>query len=371
MTRRTLRFGDLRIRVASADPRDLAWLREFLGPAVAGGADGAADCVVRLTVDADRHARLSAAARAARRRPAACFALDTAMIRLPAWSSGPRERTIHDAEYACFYIVRGGGAEVEILARQPDRWRGRIPLMRVVRELAMNHAVARGGLLVHAAALDLGARGIVVAGPRRAGKTTLLTWLLGEPDARYIANDRVVIGCGTRGFLIRGVPTIVTLRAAMLRRFPGLRRRLARSGYNPCLSLREVRAAGPGSIATDEQGRLHLSPAQYRELLATRGAGGGRLHVLVFPRLTHRRGGLEVRRLTAAAAARRLRAALFRAAFRRKGSDVFAPFRAAAPEGASALVHRLAARVPCFECRVGADAYRGRRGVASLRGAAR
>jgi hypothetical protein len=367
VTSRTLRFGDLRIRVASADPGDLSWLGEFLRPAFATGPDGNADCAVRLTVDAERHAWLGAWSAARPGRAAACFALDTRMVSLPAWRLEGGAQAISDAEYDVFYLVRERGADVEIVGRAHDLWRGRIPLLRVTRELAMNHAMSTGGVLVHGAAVRLGGRGLVLAGPRRAGKTTMLTWLLGEPDARYVANDRVLVGFDARGPVLRGVPTIVTLRAAMTRRFPGLRRRVRESFYNPCLSLQEARTGVLGPIATDEQGRFHVSPAQYLALTNARPAATSRLHALVFPRLTHRRGRLEVRRLTGSAALARLRASLFRAAARRRASDVFAPFPAPPRRSRERLVRRLASSVPCFECRAGSQAYEGTRGVTRLR----
>jgi hypothetical protein len=365
--RRTLRFGDLRIRVASADPRDLVWLGEFLRPAFLRGPDSDADCTVRLTIDAGRHARRREAGAVERGRAIACFALDTTMVYLPSSRSGRGELTIYDREFDVFYLVRKAGGDVEVLGREPDLWRGRIPLMRVVRELAMNHAIANGGVLVHGAAIRLGARVVVVAGPKRAGKTTMLTWLLGEPDARYIANDRVLVRFDDCGLVVRGVPTIVTLRASMLRRFPRLHRRVRSSSYHSCLSLREADMGVLGRAAANAQGRFGVSPAQYLELTGARAAEGGRLHALVFPRLTHRRGRLDVRRLTVSAALKRLRKSLFRAASPRKASEAFALSPAPSRHSLEESVRRLAASVPCFECQAGSQAYDGRRNVTRLR----
>lgn len=352
--------------MASADPGDLVWLSEFLRPAFVEDAAGAPDCAVRLTVDADRHARLLEAG-AERRRRVACFAQDNGMVSLPSWRSGRGERAVYDALFDVFYLVREAGADVDILAREADRWRQRIPLMRVVRELAMNHALAGGEVLVHGAALRLGARAVVVAGPKRAGKTTMLSWLLGEPDARYIANDRVLVRFDGRGPVVRGVPTIVSLRASMLGRVPRLRGRLRSSRYHYCLTRREAGAGPFGGSTADPPGVFGVSPAQYLDLTDARPAVGGRLHALVFLRLTYRPGGLDVRRLTADAALRRLRASLFLAASPWKTSAVFAPFPPPSPRLRDELVRRLASTVPCFDCRAGSQAYHGRHGVTRLR----
>jgi hypothetical protein len=99
-----------------------------------------------------------------------------------------------------------------------------------------------------------------------------------------------------------------------------------------------------------------------------RPAEGGRLHALVFPRLTHRRGRLDLRRLTVDAALKKLRESLFRAAAPPKASDVFAPSPAPSRHRVDELVRRLASSVPCFDCRAGSQAYAARRSVAAPRG---
>ena len=366
MKGRTFRFGDLRMGVITDDPGDLAWLQEFLCPSFVTGPKEDVDCTVRAIVDPARHQEIHGRRAGVRSRKVECFALDTRMISLPSWELDRGALTILDDVFDVFYVVRARGAHVEIVGKAPDLWRGRIPLFRVVRELATNHAIAGGAVLVHGAALRLGGRGVVVAGPKRAGKTTILTYLLDDRGARYVSNDRVLVRPDDRGGTFRGVPTIVTLRAAMVRRFPRLRRRVSVSAYNPCLRLAEARARVLGPIARDDEGRFHLSPAQYVEVTGTHASGGGRLHAFVFPRLTHRRGQLEIRRLTTAAALPRLRASLFRAAASTKVSHVFAP-HPSIPRRADALVRRLAATVPCFECRAGSQAWEDRRGVTHLR----
>jgi ABC-type Fe3+/spermidine/putrescine transport system ATPase subunit len=52
-------------------------------------------------------------------------------------------------------------------------------LMLVVRELATNHLLARGALLLHAAAFVLDENGVLILGPSGSGKTTLLLAALG------------------------------------------------------------------------------------------------------------------------------------------------------------------------------------------------
>src|SRR5262245_14312427 len=69
-------------------------------------------------------------------------------------------------------IVSIDGSDIEIVA-EPECPSIRMMLMRVVRELATNHLLARGALLLHAAAFVLDENGVLILGPSDSGKTTL------------------------------------------------------------------------------------------------------------------------------------------------------------------------------------------------------
>ena len=117
------------------------------------------------------------------------------------------------------------GSDIEIVAERecPSI---RMMLMRVVRELATNHLLARGALLLHASAFVLDENGVLILGPSGSGKTTLLLAALGQ-GATYVANDRVFVRGDTA---VRGVPTIVSLRAGTAAYFPGSRHGSPRAG---------------------------------------------------------------------------------------------------------------------------------------------
>jgi hypothetical protein len=119
-----------------------------------------------------------------------------------------------------------------------------------VRELAANRAQRTGGLLLHAAAFAAGDQGIVVAGPKRAGKTTLLLHALSAASARYVSNDRVLVTADRGRAIARGVPTIVRVRRGALDRFPAVAARFASASYHHRLTLEEAAVLGAGAAAS-------------------------------------------------------------------------------------------------------------------------
>lgn len=79
--------------------------------------------------------------------------------------------------------------------------------IRVVRQLVMRGGEVRGGRCVHAAAVDIDGRGLLIAGHPGSGKTTALTHLIEDHGARPVSNDRTaLIPTGTGRWHAIGVP---------------------------------------------------------------------------------------------------------------------------------------------------------------------
>ena len=145
--RSQFRFKDLSIGVSSDDGSHLEWLEEFLSPQFRAASEGTADCEVTLRFDEESYRGLL------ENEPAGgvidCFALDTRMTRFPLLHS-TSGRLVLDEEYGVLYRVSQGAREVEIIA-PANRHLMRLPLMRVVREFAMNHIQRNGkSFLLHA-----------------------------------------------------------------------------------------------------------------------------------------------------------------------------------------------------------------------------
>lgn len=218
-------FGEVGILVESVERSHLTWLAEFLGPHFAVRAEGAHACRVRLLEDRGAYEQALAGGPGAGTLDA--FALDSGVEGLPRWHGA--ETRLRDPRREVFYDVTGSPAAVTILS-VPGNLKARTALMRVVRELATNHAQCAGGLLLHASAFAVGDRGVVVCGAKEAGKTTLLLHALHASAVEYVSNDRVMISPGATP-RAHGVPTIVKVRPGTLALFPALAERVAASGY--------------------------------------------------------------------------------------------------------------------------------------------
>jgi hypothetical protein len=200
---------------------------------------------------------------------------------------------------------------------------------------------------------------VLVAGPKLAGKTTLLIHALLSGGAQYVSNDRVLLDLYRAPLHARGVPTIVTIRQGTLDRFPAFSTALAGASFHHRLTLDE--AAAPAGREVHPSGNARgLSPAQLCWSLRVEPLGECEVGAVLFPWITNEPGGLAVRRLDEAEAATQLSGALFGLPPGGWTSDVFSVSSGPPTPDLVARVagcRTLAARVPCFECRVGLSAF--------------
>lgn len=346
-------FGNLGILVESADRSHLAWLAEFLGPHFEVRASGAHACRVRLVEDRARYDEAMAAGPDGDSLDA--FALDTGVISLPRWR-GTRTR-LFDAQREVFYEITGPSSETTIIGA-PGNLKSRTALMRVVRELATNHAQRAGGLLLHASAFALGGRGVIVCAPKEGGKTTLLIHALRAASAEYVSNDRVLIRPGAVPYA-HGVPTVVKLRQGTLDLFPALAAGLAATAYHSRLTLTEADAR-PAPAADQRSDSPRLSPAQLCRLVGVGARADCEVAVLVFPAFTGEPGSFTLERLSPAEVAVRLEEVWFGIRPGRWVSEVFTPDGGPPPPDRAALASRslaLAHHARGLECRLGLTAY--------------
>ncbi len=315
-----------------------------------------------VDTDARKHAALLARGPSPDAPPVPCFALDGRIVRHPEWTgSGPDERILFDTDYQAFYLIDRRSGHVGILV--PPRPRlVRSALMRVVREMAMVACHRGDGLLVHGAAFAVDARGVVLAGPKRAGKTTLLLHALQAAGTAFVANDRVLLHREDGRLRLRGMPTVVKLRPSTLATFPAMAERIQTRAYQHTRTLAEGDPPGarPGKPAGD--GAARLTPAQLCEVAGTTPLSGADAWMLVFPRVSDAVSGIRLAPLDAGTAAQRLRAAWFTAEFAGQVSEAFS-----SPDGEvsvdEAVLQRraakLTARLPCYDALLGVDTYAG------------
>ncbi|MBI3758859.1 MAG: hypothetical protein HY269_03795 [Deltaproteobacteria bacterium] len=221
-----LAYDGTTVRVESGDRASLSWLREFLIPAFSVVEGVAADCSVELVMDDRAYAGMLAGGQRVSRQIAS-FALERGTVRLPLWALTPHERILYDAAARVFYCVDNDGTHVRVISAA-HHLAARFAVMRVVREYAMNAAQTARGLLIHGAAFAAAVGGIILAGVKAAGKTSLLIHALRAGGARFVSNDRVAVRVGDAEVVQRGMPTVVTIRPQTLTLFPDLQTALLR-----------------------------------------------------------------------------------------------------------------------------------------------
>jgi hypothetical protein len=348
-------YGDFGILVESTEGTHLTWLAEFLAPHFRTQAVRAPHaCRILLVENRGRYGEAQAAGPGDGALDA--FALDSRVVSLPRWRGAAMR--LFDVDMEVFYEIAGPPLAITILSA-PGNWKARTALMRVVRELATNREQCAGGVLLHASAFTVGGRGVIVGGPKQAGKTTFLVHALRGASVEYVSNDRVLVLSGAPP-RARGVPAIVALRRDMLDLFPALAERLAATAYYQRLTLEEA-AEDPVPAAGQRVGLPRLSPVQLCRLLGVRARAECEIAAMVFPRITGRPGATSLRRLSAEEAGRHLEDALFGIGPGRWSSTVFALAGGPPPPDRATLAARcevLVDSVPGFECRLGLDAYR-------------
>ena len=348
----------------TANPALLDWLEEFSAPWLsASRPDSHSDCdVVELDVHAPGFRDFVAKTEPTGAR-AACFTLDDPGADLALVRAADGVEYALDEAFGTAVGARpsgGGRRHVRVLAEY-ERPAARLVAMRVLRELASAHALAAGGVLLHASAVE-GAGGVTIfAGARLAGKSTLLLSALAGGETRFVANDRVFLEIGAGRPAARGVPTIVSLREGSLscmRALDVLGRELLSGAWHYASSVAEARrnrALGRPAAGSGHRRPPGISPAQLCTLLAAEPSCGGGIARVVLPEVRSAGQRFALHRLSPEEAASRL----LRTGLVADGrpatfvSGIAPPARDASIAGVEALVKR----VPCFACALGPGAY--------------
>ena len=362
-----LAYDNLIIDVDSDDAEDLEWLAEFLCPSFSRldiATSRAADCRIRLVRDPASFERWHERLHSADPLRTRAFLLDTGPVELATFSEDDAF-IAHDDFFHVFFrwSPAMGQCNVEIVDRHPEHSaeatrprRARVPLMRAVREWAMHHSLRRGRIFLHAAAIVRNGNAVLLAGPKRSGKTSLLTASLRDrADIAYLANDRVMVSRLDRGWRCRGVPSIVSVRPGSMEFLPGIEGRLrtVASGH----TSRSTATKAPVAFA---DGRIGLSPPQFCRLVGAQPVAEAGLTAIVFPRISTTAASVDIRALSGPEAVERLTEAVFgrtgvggpSALFDVVDSGVYPD-----PAARTAAAARLANDVLCLDVGLGPDAY--------------
>ena len=299
----------MRVAVSSPEASDLQWLSESMTPAFSVDADVTSAAVrIHVVVDPKRHQRLLSAGPAEAGELVPFFGFDGHSAEFQRCAGV--DNCVQDSELRLFYTLAGAVAGppdspnppapiIEIIAQQ---WRAsiRVALLRMLRELASQRLPARQCRQMHAAALENDAHGLLICGPRRAGKTSLLLHLLRARRTRYLANDRALLHLGAADDpWLSGMPTVVSIRERTVRLLPsldldGMHHWLAR------MTLAEARAlAAPSDLEQRPASpqALSLSPAHLLDWLAVESADSAPLGGVFFPEVDESIQGIRLARL--------------------------------------------------------------------------
>lgn len=358
----TLRFETAAVEVC-AGARDLAWLREFLGPwfeelerfeQIEGSATPPLAARVELFLDDDAFLRQQEAGPHPGGETQGAFALDGGMLRLPRWrGASPEDRVVFDEPLGVFHRVARDGATIRVhVTSATGNRRARIALLRTVRELVVSEVQAAGRALLHAAAVATPTGGALIAGPKRAGKTTLLVHAL-RAGAELVSNDRVVLVPGATGFVVRGMPTIVRIRPATLDSLPEALRAPLANGRIDHLASRDEIARGLAPERPRPGRPRNLSPAQLCDWLGARARRDVAPDRILLLRATES-PGVAARELPTDAAAEALFACRFGVPGERSELFAASPRSAVAdPDAAMRACRELAKSARCHEVELG------------------
>lgn len=119
------------------------------------------------------------------------------------WHAGD-QLVVHDPIHRCQIFCNGKGQfELQYWASEFDCFRA---IRMVLSPLIYQELDRKGGIMLHASAVELNDRGIVFCGPKGAGKTTCALNLSMISGCRFNSNDYIGLLSDDKGTLVLGAP---------------------------------------------------------------------------------------------------------------------------------------------------------------------
>ncbi|MEY7974496.1 hypothetical protein AB8O38_21120 [Saccharomonospora xinjiangensis] len=246
---------------------------------------------------------------------------------------------------ASAWAVRVHERSIELSLHSSARRPHAYPL-RLMREAMLRTYEDHGGVVFHAAGADFDGHGMVIIGPRSAGKTALLTCLLRATRAALLSNDRLILHHQRR---LVAVPLPVPVARGTLEAVAELADAVSASSR----PQRPVSALPTTFGATD---KAEFSAREYAAALGTSLAAGSWLRTILVPRLSDTAEPASIRTLPPAEAQRALWASCFTPHDEFWQQPWLVPRTtpaAALRHQAEPLVREVAETIPCVEIRFG------------------
>lgn len=243
------------------------------------------------------------------------------------------------------YAVTVHGHDIDLFVHTGTARPHRYPI-RLVREAMLRTYEDAGGVIFHAAGVDVGGAGVMVCGPRGAGKTTVTAALLRLSGAGLLSNDRLV---AYQGDHVVAVPLPVPTARGTIQAFPELERLVRRPAVGG-IELDRM-PADFGSMV-----KHAFTARQFAEAFGARLIARSALRLVVVPRLANTDEPARARRLPIAEVRRIIAANCFTPRDEFWVRPWLVPRRRTdeqLDDQASAAIEYLAATVPCVEVSFG------------------
>jgi hypothetical protein len=349
-----LSFMGLNFDVLCDNSLDTQWLKDFFGGAFQFSHDEKdSKNVFRVSLSCDSLAVAEARLMAAEsRQSAVAFILDSAVERLPKWVGADGTIRAYSDFYDVLYIKDEQVRVVEDSSPGVAGRRARGGLMRAIREQAMDYVWRRGSSILHGAAFVEGGKAVIIAGDKRAGKTSLLCAVLSLlPDSGFLANDRIALSSHGGELIARPVPTIISLRAGSLEVVPGLAARTAAivSDYN-----------GTPLPTHQNLQRMAMTTAQFASIMESTVCASAPVRSIVFPLIDPGQETFSLRKLDSEQSQRRILNAVFARDHLGAQTEFFANSRFGTYPSSEVILSRLdkaTKDITCFELRMGPRLY--------------
>lgn len=189
------------------------------------------------------------------------------------------------------YAATAQGRHIDLFTHSGTTRPHRYPI-RLMREAMLRTYEDTGGVVFHAAGVDAGGAGVMVCGPRGAGKTTITAALLRSTGAALLSNDRLIAHHGDH---LVAVPLPVPTGRGTIEAFPELERS-ARRAMTEAAELGRMPADFGSTV------KYAFTARQFAQALRADLVSASVLRLVVVPRLTDTREPARVRHLSAAQA---------------------------------------------------------------------
>lgn len=243
------------------------------------------------------------------------------------------------------YAVAVQGRDIDLFTHSGTVRADRYPI-RLVREAMLRTYEDAGGVIFHAAGIDVGGAAVMVCGPRGSGKTTMTAALLRLPGAALLSNDRLIASHGDH---VVAVPLPVPTARGTIQAFPELEQ-LARQLATSRIDLDGMPADFGSTV------KYAFSARQFAEAFGARLISHSAIRLVIVPRLTDTAESGHVSRLPVAEAREVIAASCFTPRDEFWVQPWLVPRRRTDEElnsQAAAAIEHLAATVPCVEVRFG------------------